>query len=275
MKKNYFKVWLIIALTGIVYIPTFVWMWGRWFAKDSYYSHGILIPIVSLFLVWSKREELKRISTQPAGWGLWLIIGALIIHLGSAWMRVYFVSGISLIILIMGLILYFLGHGYLKSLLFSILFLIFMVPMPLVVIANLSLKMKLFATQVSTIILKRIGIPAIRDGSTIRMLHSFLEVGDPCSGLRSLISLLALGALFAYFFDRQNAKFRQNAKRVIFFLSAVPIAILANIFRIVLLASVTEIYGTKVAMGFFHDFSGFLLFGVALLSLLIVRKVLE
>jgi exosortase len=269
MKSSYIKAVLIGLVVLAMYIPTFIWMWDRWFAEESYYSHGILMPLVTIFLIMFKKEELKGIGPKRNVWGLLLIGLALAIHLISAWMRVYFTSGFSMILLILGLVLYFLGVEYLKKTLAPILFLIFMVPMPLVLIANLSVKMKLFAAQWATVLINKIGIPATRDGSTINTIHSYMMVEGPCSGLRSLISLLALGALVAYFMKANWIK------KVILLILTVPISICANIFRITLLTSVSEIYGEKFAMGWFHDFSGFLLFAVALLGLIIAKEIIE
>ncbi|MFH1283028.1 MAG: exosortase/archaeosortase family protein [bacterium] len=269
MNKNCLKVTLIALVIGVIYVPTFIWMWGRWFAEESYYSHGILVPFVVIFLVLFKKDDLKEIKPRKNNMGLLMIGMALAIHLASAWTKVYFTSGLSLILLILGLVLYFLGKKYFGKLLYPILFLLFMVPMPLVLIANLSVKLKLFAAQCATILLNKIGIPAMRNGSTIRTMHSYMEVEGPCSGIRSLISLLALGALVAYFMNTKMIK-----KWLLLALS-IPIAICANIFRVTLLTSASEIYGDKFAMGWFHDFSGFLLFFVAFLGLMVAKKAME
>ncbi|MFC1667454.1 exosortase/archaeosortase family protein [Candidatus Omnitrophota bacterium] len=269
MSKNYLKIALIALIVGVIYIPTFIWMWGRWFAEESYYSHGILMPLVTIFLILFKKDELKNLKPIPNKIGILLILIGAMIYLISAWMRVYFTSGLSLILLILGLVLYFLGKVYLRKLLYPILFLLFMVPMPMVLVANLTVKLKLFATQCATAVLNKIGIFAVRDGSIIRTMHSYMMVEAPCSGLRSLISLLALGALIAYFMKTSVVK-----KWILVFLS-MPIAICANVFRVSLLTAVNEIYGKEFAMGWFHDFSGFLLFFVALIGLMVTKKLVE
>ena len=269
MNKNYLKIGFVALVTAVMYIPTFIWMWGRWFKEESYYSHGILIPVAVVFLVLFKKDELKEVRSQIFKPGLFLIILAVLVHLVSAWMKVYFTSGFSLILLILGLVLYLLGPVFFRKLLYPILFLIFMVPMPMVLVTNLTVKMKLFVAETATLLLNNLGIPAMRDGSMIRTIHSYMMVEAPCSGLRSLISLLALGALVAYFMNTKTIK-----KWALVFLS-VPIAISSNIFRVTLLTAAAEIYGGDFAMGWFHDFSGFLLFFVALIGLMIAKKALE
>ena len=200
---------------------------------------------------------------------MWLITAGLLTHIICAVLKVYFISGFSLILVIYGLVLYFFGREVARTLNFPILFLLTMVPLPLVVVSNLTVKLKLFAAECATFILNHIGFPSVRDGSVIRMPNSFIAVEAPCSGLRSLISLLTLGLLFAYML---KASF---FKKAILLLSAVPFAVATNMLRIIMLATVNDLYGEKAAMGFFHDFSGFFVFALAFIGLLWVYKVLE
>ena len=144
-----------------------------------------------------------------------------------------------------------------------------MIPLPLVLIGNLTVKLKLFVAEISTFILNGIGFPSIRDGSFIRMPNSFIEVAAPCSGLRSLISLLTLGLLFSY------AMKVSYVRKSVLFLSSIPIALASNVIRITLLAIINDLYGEAAATGFFHDFSGFIMFGVAFVGLFSISHVLE
>jgi len=257
------------ALLFIAYLPTLRWMVDRWMAAESYYGHGFLIPIISLFIVWQRREALKKITISGTLAGLWIVALGLLIHIVSAALKVYFVSGFSFILVLYGLILFFFGKEMVRSLTFPVFFLLAMVPLPLVLIGNLTVKLKLIAAQASTFILNRIGFPSIQDGSIIRMPNSHIEVAAPCSGLRSLISLLTLGLLFAY-----SMKISYVRKSILF-LSSVPIALAANVTRIVMVAVVNDLYGGKVAMGLFHDFTGFLVFAFAFVGLFAVSRVLE
>ena len=148
-----------------------------------------------------------------------------------------------------------------RKLTFPILFLFVMVPLPLVIIGNLTVKLKLLAAQLATFALNRIGFPCILDGSVIRMPSSFIEVAAPCSGLRSIISLVTLGLLFAY------AMKTSFLKKSILFLSSIPIAIVTNVMRITIVSIVNDLYGEKIAMGAFHDFTGYMVFVAAFLGL--------
>jgi len=269
-KQDLIKLSALFILAMISYIPTFAWMVDRWSVKDTYYSHGFLVPFIIAFIVWLKRGELAKLKIQPAnnmGWAFF--ITGISIHALSALWRVYFSSGFSLILVIIGLVLLFLGKTFLRKLLFPIFFLLFMIPLPLVAIANISFKLKIFASQISTAILNGLGVAAIRDGSVIKTMHSYLVVEDPCSGIRSLIALIALGALMAYFSNISRTR------KAVLFVSAIPIAIAGNVIRIVGLSLVSEMYGAKWATGLFHDTMGILVFVFAFFSLLIIGKLLE
>lgn len=262
-----FQVCLILMLAA--YIPTIMWMYWRWNAAESYYSHGILIPFVSLFIVWQRRDMLVNIPIQTDFRGLLLVVFGMVLHIIAAVLRIYFLSGFTLIMVLFGLILYFFGSKMIKALIFPIFFLIAMIPMPLVLIGNLTVQLKLLVTQASVFVLNHIGFPSIQDGSVIRMPNSYIEVAAPCSGLRSLISLLTLGLLFAY------ALKIAFWKKVVLFLSSIPIAMFSNLCRVLMIAVVNDLYGEKVAMGFFHDFSGYMIFVIAFICLYVVSKILD
>jgi exosortase len=268
-KRDLIKLIILLLLVIIVYLPTFMWMVDRWTAAETYYSHGFLVPFISVFIIWQKRRELNKLKINPAKLGWLFFILGISIHAVSALWQVYFSSGFSLILVLIGLVLLFLGREFLRQLLFSILFLAFMIPLPMVAIANLSFRLKIFASQIATIIVNKLGIQAIREGSIIKTMHSHLVVEDPCSGIRSLIALIALGTLMAYF-NRIS-----KTKKTILFLSSVPIAIFANVIRIAFLSLVSEIYGAKLATGIFHDIMGVLVFVFAFLGLSLVGKLFE
>ncbi|MBI5150107.1 MAG: exosortase [Candidatus Omnitrophica bacterium] len=253
----------------LTYIPTFLWMWDRWFARDSYYSHGILVPFVSGYLIWQMRDELARIKPKRSPLGMPLIVTGLFIHVISSLFRVYFTSGFSMIIVLAGVILFLYGTTTFKKILFPLGFLVFMMPVPLVVIANISFKMKILAAQIATALLNNMGLPALREGSIIKMHHAYVIVDDICSGLRSLISLMALGSIFAYWMKGPMLK------RVILFCATVPIAVITNVCRIIFLSFISEVWGPQYATGFVHDFSGFMLFAIAFALLYAVGKILE
>ncbi len=253
----------------IAYLPMLKWMIHRWTEPESYYGHGFLIPIVSLYIAWQRRELLKKARLSGQTKGLVIIALGLFVHVICAALKVYFISGFSFVFVLYGLILFFFGKEVARNLLFPLFFLFAMIPLPLVLIGNLTVKLKLFVAQISTIILNKIGFPSIRDGSLIRMPNSYIMIEAPCSGLRSLISLLTLGLLFSF------AMKMSYVKKGLLFISSVPIAIATNIIRVLMLATVNDLYGEKITMGFFHDFSGYMMFGIAFISLYTVSRIFE
>ena len=267
--KSYTNEFLTTGLFLFTYTPTLLWMWDRWFARDTYYSHGILIPFVSGFLIWQMRDELAKIPLKRSPKGMPLIIIGLGIHVLSSLFRVYFTSGFSMLIVLVGLVLFFYGSGILKRIIFPICFLMFMIPTPMVVVANISFKMKILAARIATAALNGMGLEAVRSGSILKMQHAYVVIDDICSGLRSLISLAALGSIFAYWMKGPMHK------RVILFCSTAPIAIATNVLRIVFLSFVSEVWGPEYATGFIHEFSGFMVFALAFVLLYAVGKLLE
>ncbi|MFH1092807.1 MAG: exosortase/archaeosortase family protein [Candidatus Omnitrophota bacterium] len=267
-RENFIKSGIITILLGIIYYPAFVWMWGRWNTADTYYSHGPLIIIASLFFLWNMKEELAKLKLVPSNKGIILMVMALISHIAGTLIKFYFFSAVSFVIMLFGIILYFFGGEILRKTQFPLLYLGFMIPAPLVLISNIVIRMKLFAGSMAAVLLNNIGLEAVRDGSIIKMSRSYLEIEAPCSGLRSLIALLAFGAAFAYM-TKHNL-----LKKWILFLTAFPIAIFANVMRIVLLGWVGEVYGMKAAQGWVHDFSGYLLFAVAAVGMIAVNSLL-
>ena len=268
IKRNS-KQFLIGGIFLFTYTPTLLWMWDRWFAPGSYYAHGILVPFVTGYLIWQDKENLAKIKPQESPWGMPLIIVGITIHIFSALFRVYFSSGFSMIIVLLGLILYFYGKGILSRIFFPICFLVFMTPLPEIAVVTISFKMKVFAAHLATIILNHMRMPALCDGSIIKLRSAYVVVDDVCSGLRSLISLTALGTIFAYWMKGPRWK------RGVVFLSTIPIAVITNVFRIIFLASVSEIWGPRYVTQLLHDFTGLLVFALAYVLLFIVARIIE
>ena len=263
---------IMTGLFALIYYPTFEWFWLRWVTRgeESYYSHGPLIPVLSAFLIWRDRNRLRDIPIQVDNRGLLILLGGLFLQLFSAWARVHFTSGISLVIVVTGLSCYFLGRKMTRALWFPLFFLLFMVPMPLDLIAKLSLQLKLVAASLASSLVNLVGIPNILDGSTVFLPNTTLVVDDPCSGLRSLITFVAMGSLYAYIVH--NAPFR----RWILVLLCIPIAIFANLVRVVLILIISNQYGSAIITNdFLHKGFGLLVFVVGLISFFLVAKLLK
>ncbi len=253
------------------YHGTFLWLYERYTNPDSYYSHGFLIPLVSGYLIWKERERLKNISASSLGTGLALICLALLIHIGSIWTHTFFTSGFSILLLFVGFSLYIYGAAFTRMIAFSLAYLAFMFPLPMAVVSAVSFPLKLFVARLSAKSMQMAGLALYREGAIIQLENTSLSVGDPCSGIRSLISLLALSALVAY------VSKMSTGKKVALFLSAVPIAIITNVMRVCALILAANFLGGEWASPehWFHTASGMGVFVVSMMFLMLGVRVLE
>ena len=261
---------LIAGLLVGTYWWTFQWMVARWEAPGSYYSHGWLVPLVSGYILWTKRRELKSIRPQASAGGLVLFAGALLLHLvGLAW-RIGFVSGLSLLLSLGALVWYVAGRRALRVVAFPLAFLVFMVPIPTVTIQNISFQMKMLAASMAMKVIEVLGVVAVQEGSFLTLVSGEqIVVDDVCSGLRYLISLLAFAAVYAYF---SPLKARG---RLLLLAGSVPLALGANVSRIVLMTLVAERWGVAASQtGPIHTGLGFAVFVVAFVLLVAAESAL-
>ena len=257
------------ALFLIIYIPVLIGLVGDWYDDDNY-SHGFLIPVVSAYLIWKKRQQIKEL-TAPSGdnLGLILIIFGMVIYILATAAAEYFTLRFSLVATLFGLVWYLYGRGVIKLTWFELLFLLFMIPLPYVLYNSLTFPMQLFATKVTVKILNIIGMTALRQGNMIHLPGYSLEVAEACSGMRSLISLLALGAIYARLTQKDIPR------QIVLFLSTIPIAIAANIFRVLFTAVGAYTISRELAEEFLHELSGMMVFIVAFIMLFIWGAVIK
>lgn len=237
----------------------FTWMIARWGDKVSFgadYSHGYLIPFVSLGIIWYKRDEFFAATKNICVVGLYVVVAALIMHWVGAKMQQTRISLLSLILLIWGIPFYFFGWQIAKLLIFPCAYLIFCVPLNF--LDALSFPLQQAATTISHSMLNGLGIECERVGTQLISPYFSLNVEAPCSGLRSLLAMTALSAVYAFFTQRSFVK-----KWLLFFLS-IPIAVAGNIGRIISIAMVSIVSGQKLGTGLYHDWSGYVLFTVAI-----------
>jgi exosortase len=258
---------LILGVLGGLYADVLSHLSRQWSAEQDY-SHGFLVPFISAYLLWERRNRLVGLPLAPSCWGIGLLgLGLFMLILGSASAEL-FLQRSSLIVVISGLVLLLLGSSFLRVLLFPIAFLFFMVPLPAIVMNAVAFPLQLFAARTATFCLFNFGIPVLREGNVIVLAGTTLEVAEACSGIRSLQALLALGVIYAYFSQRVIWK------RWTLVALAVPIAILANAFRVTGTGMLAHYWGVEAAEGFYHTFSGWLIFVVAFILLLSCGRVL-
>lgn len=248
----------------------FTWMINRWGDKLSFgadYSHGFLIPFVSLGIVWYKRDEFFAAKKNICIVGLYVIVAALLLHWVGAKMQQTRLSLMSLILLIWGVPFYFFGWQIAKLLIFPCAYLIFCVPLNF--LDALSFPLQQVATGISHSMLNGFGIECERVGTQLMSPYFQLNVEAPCSGLRSLLAMTALTAVYAYFTQKTLLK-----KWLLFMLS-IPIAVAGNIGRIISIAVVSIVSGQKLGAGLYHDWSGYVLFTVAISLMIATAKLLN
>ena len=281
-KKNVYRTaktqmpFVSFALAAILlfvasYHSTLVWMYGRYISFDSYYSHGFLVPFVTAYLIWRQREQLRDGEPGFSWMGLAVIIAALMIHVFGTILYIFSVSGFSIFLLILGLSLFLFGERVTRIILSPLVFMIFMFPLPIAFISVLSFPLKLFVAKSGTWIASLIGIPVYREGFYIFIPAGSLLVGNPCSGLRSLIAFLALGSILAYISPLSLWR-----RGLILFLS-VPTAIVSNVIRVPVLITISHYWGLEAAMpgGFWHDASGIMVFVIGFVLLVSFTRMLE
>lgn len=239
--------------------------------SDPNYSHGFIIPVFSLYLLWRRKTliiELYR-RKDPNFQGLIVItVGLMILVLGKAGSEL-FTQRFSIIIVIMGIVLLFFGKEMLKATVSAIVFLIFMIPLPYILYDSIAFPLKLLASDLATTTLTFFHIPVYREGNIIHLARTTLEVADACSGIRSLYSLFALGFVLAV------TMLKGNIQRILLLMAVLPITVLANSSRVIGTGILAHKYGVQVAEGFFHEFAGLLIFIVSFVLLGLTCKLLS
>lgn len=264
-----FKWALLLLCISAAYFPGVAWMVDRWAARDSYYGHGFLIPLVTLYWLFKKRGKIAALPVTFGGFGIPLLILGGALHIVSAFLRIYFLSGFSLVLVLLGVVAILYGKKIFAATWYPIFFMSLAVPMPLLVISQATLRMKFFVSEVAARLLTFTGLESHREGSYLFTPHAYILVGDPCSGLRSFLAFICLGFVFAY--EGQMPLW----KRLILIVSGLPLAIISNVARVYALGMIAEVYGMKSIEGAVHDASGIVVFVFAFLAFMAIKKQLE
>lgn len=237
-------------------------------ATDDNYSHGFLIVPIAGYLIWERRTKLTAIVVEPSGWGLVLLVASIGVLVAGTLGAELFLGRVSMLGVIAGSILFLAGWRHLRALLFPLAFLILMIPIPAIIFNQIAFPLQLVASQFGTGVMSLAGVPVLREGNVIVLSNTTLEVAEACSGIRSLISLLTLGIVLGYFADRRITL------RVAIALATIPIAIVANGLRVAGTGIAAYYYGPGAAEGFFHSFSGWLVFVAAMTLLVLLQRCL-
>jgi len=236
--------------------------------RDENYSHGFLILPLALYFVWERRRRLAALRTEPDNLGLVIVLGSLAVLLAGTLGAELFLTRVSLIGLTAGSIVFLLGWQALRVLAFPVALLLLMIPIPALIFNQIAFPLQLLASQVGETTLRTLGVPVLREGNVIVLANTSLEVAEACSGIRSLISLLTLGIVYGYFSDPRGGV------RVAIALSTIPIAIASNGVRVAGTGIAAHYIGPEAAEGFFHTFSGWLMFVAAFVMLFVVVRLI-
>ena len=256
LRTHRFELLALVLLLGAVYHSIVYEMILDW-KKDDNYSHGFLVPFIAGYLAYMRKDDLVAAVVRPCNAGLAVIAMGLVV-LFFGWLGTeYFTMRSSLVIIIAGSVLYLLGWEIFKILLAPLCYLLLMVPIPYIIYDAAAFPLKLLVTEVSVLSMKALGIVVWQEGNILMFPNITLEVADACSGLRSIMSLLALGAAYAFVLHTKTKD------RVILILSTLPIAIFTNCLRVIATGILAQYFGSAAAEGFFHEFAGLFVFGAA------------
>lgn len=258
----------LAAVVGFLYrgiLPSLVADWWN----DPNFSHGFFIPVFSAYILWTEQDRLRQVRIRPSFWGLVIIAGAGLVLIAGQLGAEFFLSRTSLIFLIAGLVIYYLGWAMFRAVFFPWAMLFLMIPVPAIIFNEITFPLQLLASRLAGAVLGNTGVPVLRQGNVLELAAMKLEVAEACSGIRSLMSLEALALAYAYLLEKRNWL------RIALALSALPIAVAANALRIVSTGYCVQYWDPEKAEGLFHGFSGWVIFVVSVALLFLVHRVLE
>jgi exosortase len=269
-KDREWIVWssVLLMLTMILYAPILEQLVIQWW-RDPDYGHGLLVPLISGFVLWRQRGLWTKSEVKPSDFGLLVMIAGIVLLIGGSLGAELFTSRFSLLVLLTGLVLFLAGWKMLRAVSFPLGFLVLMIPIPVIIYNQITFPLQLLASRVATSWLELVQIPVLREGNILILPNYSLEVVEACSGVRSLMTLVTLAVAYGYFVETR--RWVRIALPILMF----PIAIISNAFRIMGTGVLTYRFGPVAAEGFFHEFSGWIIFMVALFLMLACHLILR
>jgi len=291
--KNYWRALAIISAILFTYAAVLVKLSSNWWSDENY-SHGLLVPFIIGYILWIERDKLSAAPVRSSTLlgGIIVAVALFALWIGVAGAELYS-QRMSLVLLIAGTVIYFWGLRFLRFVWVPLALLVLAIPIPAIVFNKIAFPLQLFASRCAVWSMSMMGMPVLRQGNIIELkpLNSVetrkLEVVEACSGIRSLMTLVTLAVVFAYFTHPRSDDGPSSGGKLgflrsygfwrstILVLSAVPIAILTNAARVSGTGILSHYYGTQVADGFFHSFSGWAIYVVAFLLLFGVGFILD
>jgi exosortase len=262
------QVGCLAVLSIWLYWPTLVHLVGQWW-NDPNFSHGFFVPLFSAFAIWQERDRLARIAPQPSWAGLIVLLAGLGMLVVGRLGAELFLDRASLLLLLAGLVILFLGWNLFRAVLFPWAFLLLMIPIPTIVFNQITFPLQLLASRVAATVLPVLGVPILREGNVINLPSMALEVAEACSGIRSLMSLVTLAIIYGYLMEKRLWV------RWLLALASVPIAVAANSIRIIGTGLLVQYWDAEKAEGYFHASWGWIIFVVSLVMLYAVHGLIR
>lgn len=258
--RSYIQGILLLATLAALYSRVITGLAAQWW-RDPNCSYGFMVPFLSLWILWNRRERIKKLIWVPNSWGLLLVLSSMgLLVLGTLGAE-NFLGRISLLFALAGLAIYFCGWSFFRLIFSPWVVLFLMIPLPVIIYNRIAIPLQLVASRLATTLLDLAGVPVLREGNIIRLPTISLEVAEACSGMRSLMALITISVVYAYLFEKGTWR------RVVLVLSAIPIAVVTNGFRIMGSGLLGQYWSPEKAGGFFHEFSGILIFCASCLLL--------
>jgi len=251
---------ILLALIGLLFRATLRHLFGRWL-NDPTYSHGLLVPAITLFFLYDRHDRLRAAAGAGSLWGAAALVIAVSLFFFGRLGSMLFLQAVSFIAVLAALALLVEGWTFLRLAAFPLAFLIFMCPLPSAVYDPVSARLRLLASAVATVLLQMLGVAAARSGNIIQLAKATLAVEDACSGIRSLFGITATATAFAWMIP--GGMLRKS----ILVVSALPIAVAANILRVTGTGILYHYAGSTYAEGFYHSLEGWVFYVVALAAL--------
>jgi exosortase len=268
VRRNAAAVAVVAIAIGAVYAGTLSSLVRHW-ASDDDFSHGFFVIPLALYFLWERRAALRAAPIKPSLVGLALVAASLAVFVAGRFGAELFLTRVSLIGVLAGTLLFLFGWRHFRIALFPVAFLLLMIPLPAIIFNQITFPLQGVAAAAGEAVIATAGVPVLREGNILHVPGRSLEVAEACSGIRSLMSLIMLAIVLGYFTERRTGA------RVLIALAAVPIAIIANAARVAGTGLAAYWVSPAAAEGFFHTFSGWMVFVVALAGLLLVQRLFE
>jgi exosortase len=264
--------WLPYLVIALLLLAVYYRVAGKlifdWYDLPDY-SHGFFVPLFALFLAWDRRVAIQNTPTKQSWKGIPLILLGICILILGVYGADLFLSRLSFLFIVAGIVWTLLGRRMLKELQFPILVLLLAIPFPQIVFNQITFPLQLLASKLASAVLPIFGVPVLHEGNVIELPAMKLEVAEACSGIRSLMSLFTLAVFYGYFIEKSTKR------RVLLALASIPIAVIANAARITGTGLCVQYWDPEKAMGFFHEFSGWVMFVISLACLYLVHRAMR